>query len=63
MARSKKRKPQPVPTTPILREIRKALAEIRLKRKKATLEQQEALDLELKVLNQSYEHIHDIWAC
>lgn len=63
MARKKKSrpKPQPVSTTAILREIKRALAKIKLKRKKAGLEQAEALELEMNVLERCQQHIFDIF--
>ena len=63
MARRKKPKSQPVPTAAILREIKKALAKIELKRKKASAKQGAALDLEMQVLKHCQEHIFDIFTC
>jgi hypothetical protein len=61
MARRRKPKPQPVPTTAILREIEKALVKIELQRKKASAKQDEALELELKILKRCHEEIWDIF--
>jgi hypothetical protein len=63
MKRRKNPKPQPVSTTPILREIQKAKKKIILKRKKAPADVQQALDLEMKVLTTCEEHIYDIFWC
>lgn len=63
MARRKKPKSQPVSTTAILREIKKALAKIKVKSKKASAKQQEALELEMQVLKHCQEHIFDIFLC
>jgi hypothetical protein len=60
MKRRRYPKPQPVPTTPILREIQKALKKITEKRTKASLKVKKDLDLEMKVLERCEDLIHDI---
>ena len=60
MKRRRNPKPQPVSTTPILREIQKTLKKIIQKSKKAPPKVQKDLELEMKVLERCEEMIHDI---
>jgi hypothetical protein len=60
MKRRRKPKPQPVSTTPILREIKKTLKKIIQKRTKATVKVQKDLDLEMKILGRCEDLIYDI---
>jgi hypothetical protein len=60
MKRRRNAKPQPVSTTPILREIQRTLKKIEQKSKKAPQKVQKDLDLEMKVLERCEEMIHDI---
>jgi hypothetical protein len=53
-------KPQPVSTTPILREIKKSLKKIEQKRKKASQKVLEDLRLEMKILKHCEKLINDI---
>jgi hypothetical protein len=63
MARSKKPKAQLGLITPILREIIKVRAELRLQREKAPLQQQKALDFKMKALKRCREDLFDFWEC
>jgi len=63
MAASKKAKRKPVSTAPILREINKAMGEVRAKLKVASLRQQHDLDLEMKLLQECKRKIENIWLC
>jgi hypothetical protein len=54
---------RPVPTDDIIREFRKALRSLSAKKKKASLAQQKAIDLEIKLLKYCLHPLEDIWFC
>ena len=63
MKRRKQTSERPVSTAPIVRELEKALRKLRTMRKKASPEQLEAIDLQIKILEWIEIPLEDIWEC